>query len=457
MTTHGKALPVELLDRVPPHDSEAEQHVIGALILEPALIRDLAGSLRAEDFCLLKWRTLYTHLVAADAAGEAIDAVLLAKRLQASNELEKAGGYETLAACMHSVPVAAHAAHYAAIIVKKAQYRAAIQVATDLLRDGFTGTEEPEIIVARAVKGLQEDLSAGQAGEPVPIATAVVEACGRFDAICERKQSFGFSTGLLGFDEVHGGLFPGELSVIAARPALGKTSLGCQIALYFARSGRSVYFASAEMSAVELATRIICGQAGVNSRLVRTASIDQDSLKQLAVAAQPLGALYWWIDDYPRLTTARIRRCCRRLAQNELDLVVVDYLGRLAPEDSKLKRHEQIGQMARDLKSIARELSVPVLCLVQLNRQSVEDKRPRLHHLRDSGEIEQEADVVTFLHSPATPRLEGFEPSDPNITPTDWSIEKNRNGEIGRIELDFIRSRTMFECAGEGNSSWTQM
>lgn len=436
----------ELLDRLPPCCHESELALIGSLILDPSRIRDVSGVVRPGDFHGDGAGRIFRHLIEADEAGEPVDSLTLLQRLKAAGELEAAGGPAYIAEAMQSVPVATHAVHYAKTVAAKARHRANIQCACDLLRASYGEEAEPETIAAAAVETLQAGIASTSEMPPKMLDVAVA-AFSRMEEVAERQQGFGLPTGLESYDEAHGGFFPGELIVLAARPGVGKTSFALQVAWYCGLNGRGVYFASAEMSAVELASRVICGQAGVSSRKVRTGSLGDEDLAQLSTAAQPLGQMPWWVDHGAALTIAKVRRCCRKLAaMDSLRLVVVDYLQRLSPEDRRLARHEQIGQQVRELKSVAVELNVPVLCLVQLNRESRKDTRPRLHHLGDSGEIEREADVVGFLHEPEQERERP--PDNPNSTDVDLSVDKNRNGEVGRIELEFIRPRTLFACVG---------
>ena len=435
----------EILDRLPPNDLDAEKAVIGSCLLDPARIRDVSGVVTPDDFHAGEHRVLLRHLIEMDEAGEAIDTTLLVDHLKITRDLDAAGGLVSIAECMQSVGAVEHAIHYAGIVARKAAYRTNIAAALELLRTSYGETDEPETLTANAIKTLQEGVAQGDG--PQTMLTAAVAAFERIELVAEHQSGFGLPTGLRSYDETHGGLFPGELVVIAARPSIGKTSFALQLAWYCGQNRRPIYFASAEMSAVELASRVICGQSGVNSRKVRTGALVGEDVAQLSTAANPLGRMPWWVDDNSRLTTARIRRCCRKLsAAVGLKLVCIDYLQRLVPEDSKQPRHQQIGSSIRDLKTLAVELDVPVLCLVQLNRESRKDSRPRLHHLGDSGEIEREADVVGFLHEP-----EGNREYTPSVgaTEVDLSIDKNRNGEIGRIELEFFRTRTVF-----GDARW---
>ena len=239
-------------------------------------------------------------------------------------------------------------------------------------------------------------------------------------------------TGLQAFDLHYGGLFRGELIILAARTAVGKTSLAAQIATYNALAGRLVYFASCEMSASELVLRAACGQAGVSLQAIRSGRATDAEHGRVEEALSELSAAALMIDDRPELSVASIRRETRRLARKGLALITVDYLQLLMPADRKLQRYEQIGQMTAGLKALARELDVPVLVLGQLSRAAEVADEPRLCHLRESGSIEQDADVVLLLHRP-----EDALEADGDRWDADLIIAKNRNGPSGRVKLDW--------------------
>jgi len=443
---------------VPPCDLDAEKGVLGSIVLKPDVLDDLKPILAPQAFYLDVHRKLYRHLVAMHDAGEQIDGTLLVARLRQAGDYcesreESPDGRLRIDAALlgdvvQAVPYARNAVYYAKIVNRMAAYRSIRLAGEDLLRAGQAATDEPAELIDRAeaiLAGLRTDQ---HDGEPVSAANAVVKTLENIDAIAERQSATGYLTGLETFDRNIGGLFPGELFILAARPGMGKTSLACQIAYHFSVQGRGVYFASLEMSAVELTTRILCSRCGVSMRRVRTGQLRPEDNHELNEAAHPFHKAKLWLHDRPGLTTTEIRRSARRLQKHDLKLVVVDYLQRLTPSDRRISRHEQVGQMSDALKSLARELDVPVLCLCQLNRQVEQEKgAPKLSHLRESGSIEQDADVVAFLHATET-----ADP-DPRVpVKVELSILKNRNGETGKIALQWLRSRTMFLCGDEATT-----
>jgi replicative DNA helicase len=376
--------------------------------------------------------------------GAAIDVTLLAERLKQAGDLEAVGGPAYLSEVLYSVPVAAHAVYYAKIVRKKAQYRRLRLEATELIRDAQCEAADPAELAARTEARLSDAIGSGQGSEVVGAEIAVDAALAQAEKHREGKSG-GLMTGFYQFDHDLGGLFYGELVILAARPRMGKTSMGCQIATHTATTGRRVLFCSLEMAAAELTTRMMCSLAGVDGNRVRTGNITDAELDSLREAGDVLRGTPLFIWDRAGVSVADIRRRARLLAsQDRLSLVIIDYLQRLLPADPRAKRYEQVGQMASDLKRLARDLELPVLCLAQLNRQaeSTSDHRPRLAHLRESGDIEQDADQVLFLHRPEVHQ------------PDDWDlrgqavliVSKNRNGPTGEFNLVWDAPRTTFRA-----------
>lgn len=438
--------PAEILDRLPPQDLDAERWVIGSVLLQPPLLDDVADIVRPADFYADAHRRLFSRLLAMAECRDPIDPGLLARRLSADGELEAVGGVAYIAEVLQGIPVAIHARHYAAIVARKARYRLLIQAATATLRDAYAAAEAPEEILNSLERDLVEIETAEHDGEPVPMSEAVAEAITKIDAVMARQRTAGLMTGLTLFDEQIGGLFRGELFILAARPSVGKTSLACQIATHFAARKRPVLFVSLEMSAAELATRILCSKAGVSSRKIRTADITDKDQAQLAAHAGPLATNWLRIYDRAGATVYDVRRQARRLKRQGLDLVVVDYLQRLTPSDRKANRYEQVGEMSHALKELARELDVSVLCLAQLSREADKGGTPTLAWLRESGNIEADADVVAFLHTDKKHKATNPEADAYNEKPAKLMILKNRNGEEGDFDLRWIPYRTLFEC-----------
>ena len=438
----------EILDRVPPCDPDAERWVIGSILLRPAVLDELRF-LRAEDFYAAHHATMFATLVAMRDNGEPMEVELFTRRLQAAGQFEGVGGLAAIAEIAQGVPVSQHAAHYARIVARKAQYRRMIHTATDLLRDSYAETEPVEDILARAESALLEITTGRYQGAPVDLHEAVVEATIRMEELQDRTKDIGRMTGLLDFDELYGGLFPKELTILAARTGIGKTALATQIAMHNASKGRLVYFVSLEMSREELATRLLCRQAEVNSRDIRAGRLSAQDRAAIVEASQVVASAKLKIHDRPGMTMADIRREARRLAKKGLALVVVDYLQLVIPADRKVPREQQVAAMTRDLKQAAKELDVPILCLCQLNRQA-DGERPRLAHLRESGAIEQDADMVVFLyqHKPS----DGLR-DDHNAV---LEVAKHRAGEPKCLRLFWHGPTTSFSCPLRGFGEFTQ-
>ncbi|NLE38907.1 MAG: AAA family ATPase [Pirellulaceae bacterium] len=414
-----------------PHDAEAETWVIGSAILQPSILDDL-GWLHTDDFFADDLRQLYGAMVEARRRGEPIDVALLRKQFTGDDWAAR------IAEICHAVPVAAHWRRYAELVVRLAKLRRLAAICESGAADAIKGEAEPDEVLERVETDLAAMRATGERGEPVTIFDAAMAANERIDAIIQRGHGGGLPTGLPKFDLDQGGLFPGELTVLAARPGCGKTSLALQIAAHNANRGRMVYFASLEMSAVELATRWACGESGVSNRLVRIGKLTQDDTARLAEAFDRQARASLEIHDRSCLTVATIRREIRKRVKRGLALAVVDYLQLVTPADRRLPREQQVAGMVRGLKETALEYQIPILCLCQLNRMADGDDIPRLSHLRESGAIEQDADVVLFLSR--------HEPTDAEPHNAILTIAKNRNGEVGSLRMTWDPSRTRFSC-----------
>ena len=433
----------EILDRLPPSAIDAECWVIGSILLDPTTI-DRVGWLKPEEFHANANATIYRTLRAMRDES-VIDAGLLLARLRAAGTLESVGGAEYLAAVAGKVPVSAHAVHYANIVREKARLRAVIGAATEMLRAAYQEGASDELI--HTCESRLSRLQTGQyQGEPKEFADTLANVLARADEVAERHDQLGLPTGFDQYDRDIGGLFAGELVVLAARPRIGKTSLATQWAYNAAIRGRLTYFASLEMSDVELVTRLLCGESGVDNKRIRTGQLDGTDVRRLSDAASGMANAHAVIDDRPGMTIADMRRACRRLVKRGLSLIVVDYLQRITPIDRKRSRYEQIGEIVQGLKTMAREFSVPVVVLAQLSREADKEGRAQLHHLRESGDIEAEADVVAFLLRPV--KWDGFDNDKPNPNHAVLVVEKNRNGDTGTFRLSWDGSRTRFSTPG---------
>jgi replicative DNA helicase len=396
--TRTERVSAEILDRLPPQSLEAERGVIGSLLLLPRSIDEVSAVVSANDFHGDANRRLFAALAAMRDLGKPIDIQLVVDELRRRGEYEAVGGAAYLAELAGSAPTAANAVYYATIVKDRSGRRAMIAAACDLLRDCWDEGISVDDLVNSAEGRLREVQTGRWSQEPVSMESAIISVQDRIDAMLSDGQHLGVPSGFPTFDGEVGGFFPGELTILAARTNIGKTSLAMQYAFNAARSGRRVYVATLEMSATELAMKAACCDAGVRLAAIRTGRINQDDRGALVEAFGRLGSLPVALHDSPTLRAYDIRRAARRF---RADLIVVDYLTLLTPSDQKQKRYEQVGRMTKDLKAIARELHVPVIALAQLNRETEKqgkETRPKLIHLRECGDIEQDADCVLLLY-----------------------------------------------------------
>ncbi len=435
-----------VLDRVPPNNLEAERGVVGAIMLNPRLCDDVATIARPNDFYLDAHRRIYRRLLEMNAASTGIDLTLLVDQLRESGELEEVGGEAYLAELMSSVQVTAHAARYAEIVQKNAIRRQLIETSERILRDAYEPEFGPKELVAQAeerIFAINDDRGVGNLqsmGELMQDVFHLIDAraSGEVD---------GVPTGFIDLDGMLGGLHGSELIILAARPSMGKTAFATNIADYVAVEAKQpVLFFSLEMAKTELALRMLCARGRIPGERLRGALSGKDQ-QNFSRVASILSAAPLYIDDTPTRTVTEIGAVARRLKRQEgLGLIVIDYLGLIEPDNSSDPRQEQVAKIARRLKGLARELNVPVLCLAQLNRQTeaMKDNRPRLSHLRESGAIEQDADVVMFVH-----REEYYhtkeEAQEKGLTGTaEIIVAKQRNGPVGDVKVAWMSKYTLF-------------
>ncbi len=447
-----KKVTSEILDRQPPRNLDAEKAVLGSIMLLPDVCDDVALILRPEDFYDDANQRLYRHLQEMHAAGRGIDAMLLVDRLQSAGEFAMIGGTAYIAEVANSVPTAAHAVYYAEIVRDKGTLRSLISTSTEILRDAYDDSAEPRQMLSRAEERIFAILDSKGAGHVADIGAILHDSMVRIDSRMKTKHTVGgIETGFVDLDSLTGGLHDSELVILAARPSMGKTALAMNIAEYAVLSDRPTptLFVSLEMSALELGDRLLCSRARINGKHLRSGTITKDDMAKLIETAGEISQAKLFVDDTPSRTMTEIAATARRLKRKEeLGLVVIDYLQLIEPDNPKDPRQEQVAKIARRLKGLARELKIPVMCLAQLNRQAEQGKenRPRLSHLRESGAIEQDADVVMFVH-----REEYYANNEEDRArlsgQAEIIISKQRNGPIGDVKLTFRHDFTRFENA----------
>ncbi|HET6882368.1 MAG TPA: replicative DNA helicase, partial [Pirellulales bacterium] len=427
----------DLFDRLPPQNLEAEQGVLGSLLLDPEMCDEVAMLLQPGDFYLPAHQSLFGHLLAMHNDGLRIDTTLLVERLNKHDDVEMVGGLAYLAEVADAVPTAANGTYYAQIVRDKATLRSLIHASTEIIRDAFDQSLEGREMLARAEEKIFRILEDQGTGELAPLQDVLAEAMTRIDQRLTKGAGVGgMPTGFSDLDGMTGGLHEGELVILAARPSMGKTALATNIADHVAiGGGRTTLFVSLEMSRMELAERMLCAHGRINGHKLRNGIIAPTDRTKLTAAFAAMSSAPLFIDDTPSRTMTEIAATARRLKRREeLAMVVIDYLQLIEPDNPRDPRQEQVAKIARRLKALARELKVPVLCLAQLNRQAevTKDNRPRLSHLRESGAIEQDADVVMFVH-----RDEYYCTNEEDKAQVagqaDLIIAKQRNGPTGDV------------------------
>lgn len=443
-----QASAAEILQREQPFDLEAEMGVLGSILLMPIVCDEIAG-LKADDFYDPANETIYHTLREMHDGGQKIDITLLVSKLRTNGDYEKIGGAPYLAKLSGSVPNAAHAIYYSEIVLEKAVLRKLIESSTEILREAYDQSSSAKELCAQAEQKVFAIMD-GRSGQSVhSISDVLHEAMDRMEARLRGDHiDGGAETGLDGLDKITGGGFRnGELIILAARPAMGKTALAMNIAEHCAFTQKvPVLFVSLEMSGIELADRMLCSLARVNGHRLREGTVSSEDRDRLVNKANEISQGPLFVDDSPARTVSEVAAAARRIKRKEdgLGLIVIDYLQLIDPDNSRDPRQEQVAKIARRLKGLARELEVPLLCLSQLNRQSEEgkDHRPKLSHLRESGAIEQDADVVMFVH-----REEYYHRGDERAEfagQAEIIIAKQRSGPVGDVELTWEAEFTKF-------------
>jgi replicative DNA helicase len=440
----------EILDRLPPQNLDAEKAVIGCLLLDSNLCDEIALMLRAEDFYADANQKLYGHLLGMHETGKRIDAMLLVERLKQAGDFEAVGGAAYIAEVAGCVPYAANAVYYAQIVREKATLRDLLHAGTEIVRDAYDSTVDPQEIVSQAEQKIFAVHDQRSVDQVTNVQDLLHEAFDRIDARLEHGEGVGIPSGFQDLDVLTGGLHDSELIILAARPSMGKTALAINIAENVTiETGTTTLFVSLEMARLELAQRMLCSQGKIDANKFRSGYLSGDDRRKLVEASAKLGKAPLFVDDTPSRSVTEIAACARRMKRkHDLGLLVIDYLQLIQPDDSKESRQEQVARMTRRLKILSRELKIPILCLAQLNRQveiGKEGRRPRLSHLRESGAIEQDADVVMFIH-----RDEYYDREEAQEAGTAGMAEvivaKQRNGQSGvSAKLAWMSKFTRFE------------
>lgn len=431
----------------PPHSLEAEQSVLGAILLDHGVLDALEGLLPTpEAFYLEAHRRIYKAMQRLRARSAPVDLVTLSEELRAQGDLEAVGGVTYLVSLQESVPTALYAEHYARIVAEKWALRRLIHAAGEAMRLAYEGEGSVDEILDQAGRKVLEVGFTGREEEGRPLRELVHETFEHIEALFQSKgETAGVRTGFKDLDELIGTLAPGSLNIIAARPSMGKTAFALSIALHAAlKEGVPVAIYSLEMPTSQLVLRMLCSEARIDQSRLRQGNLTDRDFTRLVDAASRLSEAPIFIDDSPDLTLMELRARSRRLKVREgVGLIVVDYLQLISspPSRNGENRQQEIAAISRGLKGLARELSVPVLALSQLSRavESRLSKRPMLSDLRESGSLEQDADLVMFIY-----RDEYYNPNSEKAGIAEIIIGKQRNGPTGTVELQFHPQHVRF-------------
>lgn len=425
-------------ERVPPQDLDAEQSVLGGMLLSKDAIADVVEILKGHDFYKPAHETIYTAILDIYAKGEPADPITIAAELTKRGEINKVGGASYLHTLVQTVPTAANAEYYAEIVHERAVLRRLVEAGTRITQMGYAGDDDVDEIVNRAQAEIYAVTEQRTSEDYLPLGDIMEGALDEIEAIGSRSgEMTGVPTGFTDLDALTNGLHPGQMIVIAARPAMGKSTL----ALDFARAASiknnlpSVIF-SLEMGRNEIAMRLLSAEARVALHHMRSGTMTDEDWTRLARRMPEVSAAPLYIDDSPNLSMMEIRAKCRRLKQrNDIKLVIIDYLQLMQSGGKRSEsRQQEVSDMSRNLKLLAKELEVPVIALSQLNRgpEQRTDKKPMVSDLRESGSIEQDADMVILLH-----REDAYEKESPRAGEADIIVGKHRNGPTATITVAF--------------------
>lgn len=433
------------LGKIPPHDIDAEQAVLGSMLTDKDAVNSAIEVLKEDAFYRNDNQAIYQAIINLYNKSEPIDIITLKDELESMDKFEQVGGYEYLASLPDKVPTTANVQKYIKIVEEKALLRKLIKTANEIIELGYNPTEDVEDIMDGAEKKIFDIMQSKNQKGYTPIKDVLVESFTKLEELYNRKQHVtGVPTGFVELDYKTAGLHGSELILVAARPAMGKTAFALNIATNAALRGNApVAIFSLEMSKDQLVNRILCSEAMVDSNKVRTGKLEEDDWVKLAGAIGPLSESEIYIDDTPGISVMEIRTKCRKLKmEKNIGLVVIDYLQLVQGSNKRAgSREQEISEISRSLKILAKEINVPVIALSQLSRavEQRPDHRPMLSDLRESGAIEQDADIVMFLY-----RDDYYNKESEKKDIAEVIIAKQRGGSTGTVELLWMGNYTKF-------------
>lgn len=435
-----------LVERVPPHNLDTEMAVLGSMLMDDQAVPVALEMLQASSFYRDAHRKVFDAMTGLFNSQKPVDLVTLTEELKATGKLEEVGGADYLASLTSVVPTAANVQHYAKIVREKAMLRSLISAATQIVGRCYEDQDDADALLDRAEQLLFEIANRSLGAQAEPLKGMLSRTMETIERLYQRKEMVtGLATGLHDLDVMTAGLQPADLIIVAGRPSMGKSALATCIAEHVGVVERvPVAIFSLEMSKDQLAHRMLCSLARVNVHNARTGFLAQADWKELPKAASKLDqSAPILIDDTPSLSALELRAKARRLKnQHRIGLIIVDYLQMMRGSFRVENRQQEISEISRSLKALAKELNVPVIAVSQLSRgpEQREDRRPQLSDLRESGAIEQDADVVMMLF-----REEVYRPTEENRGKAELIVAKQRNGPVGSVSLAFLKEFTRFE------------
>ncbi|MFC5450619.1 replicative DNA helicase [Paenibacillus aestuarii] len=432
------------MDRVPPQNIEAEQAVLGAILIQSEALITAMERVTSDDFYRGSHQRIFEAIVELAEEQEPVDLITLTARLQDKQQLEEVGGVTYLSQLANAVPTAANIDYYAAIVEEKSMLRRLIRTATQIVSDGYANSEDVGAMLSDAEARILEISQRRTSSGFIGIRDVLMEVFERVEHLYSHKGgSTGIPSGFVDLDKMTSGFQRSDLVILAARPSVGKTAFALNVAQNVGvRAKETVAIFSLEMGAAQLVTRMICAEANVDANRMRTGYLEGDDWEKLTMAIGALSEANIFIDDTPTITVADIRAKCRRLQQEKgLGMILIDYLQLIAGRGKGDNRQQEVSEISRTLKQIARELNVPVIALSQLSRgvEQRQDKRPMMSDLRESGSIEQDADIVAFLY-----RDDYYDKESEKKNIIEIIIAKQRNGPVGTVELAFLKQFNKF-------------
>ena len=441
----------EVVNKVQPNDTLAEQAVLGSMLVSRDAVQAAVEVLKPEDFYREDNREIYSAMMDIYSVGKEIDMITVTEQLRLRGTLERIGGTQNLATLIDNVPTTSNIENYVKIVEEKSTLRNLIRVANDIIKTGYSQTEELDSIIEQSEKGIFDLVQNRNSKGYASMKEILVDAFDSIEKMYQNKSRLsGIESGFIDLDEKISGLNNSDLIIVAARPAMGKSAFVLNIASFVAMHDKvPVMIFSLEMSKEQLVKRILSSESEIDSMKLNNANLDSDEWLKLGEASGRLSDIPIYIDDTPALSSSEIRAKCRKAKlEKNVGLIIIDYLQLMESRTNNASRQQEISEISRSLKILAKELDVPVIALSQLSRatESRADHRPMLSDLRESGSIEQDADIVMFLH-----REDYYDKETEKKNIAEVIIAKNRNGETGTVELAWMGKYTKFANLYKGN------